>query len=70
MRDTSELQFNEIQKDLSSLSEDKEKDLEQDRQLKKFWKIHSATKEAINEDRARQKAQDPSVQLFKWPDLD
>ena len=70
MKSTSELQFDAIQRELEEISQDKEKDMEQDMQLKKFWKIHSATKEAINDDRARERANNPNIKLFKWPDLD
>ena len=59
------VQMEHLSQKIDLVSQNSEEDQKQNQQLRKHWKIHSATKEAINEDRAG-----AGKDLFKWPDLD
>jgi len=64
MKGTNELRFEQIQKSLDEIANDKENDVRQDKTLSKLWKISSWSKTEINKLQFKA-GEEPT----NWPDL-
>ena len=64
MKGTDELRFQQIQRSLDEIANDKENDVRQDKTLNKLWKISSWSKTEINKLQFKA-GEEPT----SWPDL-